>query len=172
MVINEYLKKNPIAAKTITLFLLVVISLLFSLKLWKMREAVIDEKNTLFFERRDLALLDQLVEDAESEEQAIESTLSSLPQTYIDVAELAYKIEAIAELFNLDPTISFDEEPKEEGKVFSLGIELSTVGGYQNYSYFLTSLNNLPYNSTVEGIEIESEEGLSQTTNIKVYLRK
>ena len=101
MVINEYLKKNPIAAKTITLFLLVVISLLFSLKLWKMREAVIDEKNTLFFERRDLALLDQLVEDAESEEQAIESTLSSLPQTYIDVAELAYKIEAIAELFNL-----------------------------------------------------------------------
>lgn len=170
--VNKYLEKNPLLAKSLLMALLALLSLLLSLKLISVRADIIEEKKSLAFEEGELAMLDRIVADKEALEPRIEDALSTLPKTYFDVGELAYKIESLANSNNLETALSFDEEAVDEGKSLSLSISLETKGGYQNYTNFISGLNNLPYNTGFEQITVSSEEGLNQLTVIEVYIQK
>ena len=121
---------------------------------------------------RDLVLLDQVVEDQESEDANLKKALRTLPQTYEDVSVLAYKVEEIANTNNLNPELEFEKETAADkaGKT-SLSFDITTKGGYQDYASFISSLNSLPYNTVVDSIIADNKEGLSIVTTFKVYIR-
>jgi Tfp pilus assembly protein PilO len=136
------------------------------------RGQLVEKKKDLAFERRELELLDQLVQDKMSSDLQIEKALSFLPQTYLEVGALAYKIENRARDNGLSSEISFDKEAKEEGEIAGLTIMIKTQGGYQNYTNFVSNLSNLPYNTEFKSIAFTNEDGISAETTVKVFIKK
>lgn len=170
--VKNYLHKNNIVTSSLVLGIFILLALIFSFKLLGLRENLIQSKNELAFERQNIKLLDQLVADKDKEDTNIKRALSSLPQSYMEIGTLAYKIESLARTNNLNTALSFDKEAKDDSGIASLIIEITTVGGYQNYTKFISSLSNLPYNTSLVNINAENKNGLTAASAIKVYVQK
>ncbi len=154
------------------LVLLSLVSTIFSIKLVSKRNEIVDKKQKLVGLQNDIKKLDQIVIDKTTEQANIDRVLSSLPQTYEEVGTLAYKVEDVARQNNLKPELGFDKEIKLDANIPALSFQVISEGNFQNFINFLSSLNSLPYNSSVESIVSENKNGVTSTTTVKVYTKQ
>lgn len=159
-------------SKFILLGLLILGNFVLGYKLSSYKTVLSQKKLDLNLARRDLSLLNKLAEDNLQSQNKLNKALSTLPQTYSDVALLTYKIENIASDLGLTTEVSFDKTAVDKADIKTVAAKIVTQGSFQNYTKFLNALSELPYNTDVVSSNVISDSGtLTHTTVINIYLR-
>lgn len=159
--------------KILALCLLVLVNVILAKVLANYKLDLISKRQELALVRRDLNLLNKLASDYENSKSKQDSILSSMPQSYFDVAVFTYKLENIARSFGLVPVVSYDRDSKENDGLLSVKVKITTKGNYVNYKSFLSGIANLPYNTSIDSSSFTSKDGdIEQITILTIYLRK
>src|SRR5512135_2128545 len=107
--VNKLLKTNDFTGRLIVLGVICILILITSFKLIQLKGVVENKETQLSLLNRDYRLLDDMLTDKKEEQERIDSVMATLPQTYLEVGKLAYKIEAIAKSHSLESSLSFDK---------------------------------------------------------------